>query len=127
MARNKYPLTIPLILIGLVSFHFSTSASKAAVETGEKGAQIYCYMRESGNDHEVSWNAAYALIKRQSNSLFKTSPKHGAVMITEAVVEEPEKYPNCGPYLGDLFGGKKQLDVGKPIPKKTETPNRYSY
>ena len=40
-----------------------------------KGAQVYCFMRNSGNNHEVSWLAAYALIKRQSASLFKTSPK----------------------------------------------------
>ena len=26
-------------------------------------------------------------------------------MITEAVVEDPGSYPNCGQYLGDLFGG----------------------
>ena len=27
-------------------------------------------------------------------------------MITETVVEEPGSYPDCGRYLGDLFGGK---------------------
>ncbi len=127
MARNKYPLTIPLILMGLVSLHFSTSASKAAVETGEKGAQIYCYMRESGNDHEVSWNAAYALIKRQSNSMFKTSPKHAAVMIIEAVVDEPSNYPDCGRYLGELFGGSTlEKTIGKGE-SKVEDGNRYNY
>ena len=127
MARHKYPLTIPLILMSMVSFQYSTPAAKAAGETGAKGAQIYCYMRDNGNDHEVSWNAAYALIKRQSNSLFKTSPKHGAVMIIEAVVQEPNNYPNCGPYLGDLFGGKKTIDTDKPILEKKEKSERYSY
>ena len=72
-----------------------------------KGAKIYCYMRSSNNDHEVSWEAAYALIKRQKSGMFKTSPQHAAVMITEAVVEDPGSYPNCGQYLGDLFGGSK--------------------
>jgi hypothetical protein len=51
----------------------------------------------------VSWTAAYALIKRQSASLFKTSPEHAAVMITEAVVNNPGSFPDCGKYLGDLY------------------------
>ena len=38
--------------------------------------------------------------------MFKTSPQHAAVMITETVVEEPGSYPDCGRYLGDLFGAK---------------------
>jgi hypothetical protein len=70
---------------------------------GAKGAQVYCYMRSNGNIHEVSWAAAYALIKRQSASLFKTSPEHAAVMITEAVVQNPGSYSDCGRYLGDLY------------------------
>ncbi|MBM5817193.1 MAG: penicillin amidase [Cyanobacteria bacterium K_Offshore_surface_m2_239] len=79
-------------------------AAMAQAETpGAKGAQIYCYMRASGNSHAVSWAAAYALIKRQSASLFKTSPTHAAVMITEAVVQNPNTFPNCGRYLGDLY------------------------
>ena len=70
---------------------------------GAKGARIYCYMRNAGNTHKVSWEAAYALIKRQNSSLFKTSPEHAAVMITEAVVNNPSAYPDCGKFLGDLF------------------------
>ena len=64
-------------------------------------------MRSSNNDHNVSWEAAYALIKRQKSGVFKTSPEHAAVMIAEAVVEDPGSYPDCGRYLGDLFGGGK--------------------
>lgn len=74
-----------------------------AESAGAKGAQIYCFMRTNGNGHAVSWNAAYALIKRQSASLFKTSPEHAAVMITEAVVSSPGTYPDCGRWLGDLY------------------------
>jgi len=70
---------------------------------GAKGARVYCAMRSSGNSHDVSWTAAYALIKRQSASLFKTSPEHAAVMITEAVVNNPGSFPDCGKYLGDLY------------------------
>jgi hypothetical protein len=84
-------------------------AAMAAGEgaAGARGAEIYCYMRRSGNGHEVSWNAAYALIKRQKSSLFKTSPEHAAVMITEAVVGNPSGFQDCGRYLGALFGGSK--------------------
>jgi hypothetical protein len=70
---------------------------------GGKGAQVYCFMRNNGNVHEVSWTAAYALVKRQSAGLFKTSPEHAAVMITEAVVQNPGTYPDCGRFLGDLY------------------------
>ena len=79
----------------------NTAAANAG--SGGKGAQIYCFMRSSGNSHQVSWDAAYAVIKRQNDKLFKTSPEHAAVMITEAVVQNPSVFPDCGRYLGDLF------------------------
>ena len=79
------------------------SARAASPTTGSKGADIYCFMRTNANSHEVSWEAAYAVIKRQSVGLFKTSPEHAAVMITETVVEDPGGYPECGQYLGDLY------------------------
>ncbi|MEB3351301.1 MAG: DUF6554 family protein [Cyanobacteriota bacterium] len=72
-------------------------------EAAAKGAQIYCFMRNSGNTHQVSWDAAYAVIKRQNDRLFKTSPQHAAVLITETVVQNPSEYPDCGRYLGDLY------------------------
>ena len=93
-------------LIGALST--MTSPLQAAQATEEKGAKIYCFMRSSGNDHEVSWNAAYAVIKRQRSGLFKTSPEHASVMITEAVVNDPGSFPDCGQFLGDLFGGNTQ-------------------
>jgi hypothetical protein len=79
------------------------NAAASSAGAGGKGAQIYCFMRNSGNNHQVSWDAAYAVIKRQNDKLFKTSPEHAAVMITEAVVQNPSVYPDCGRYLGDLF------------------------
>ena len=91
---------LPLAALGWSAL---PTAALAGNETGAKGAQIYCYMRSSGNNHEVSWKAAYAVIKRQSASVFKTSPEHAAVMITEAVVADPGKYNDCGRYLGDLY------------------------
>ena len=82
-----------------------TQPVQAGQQSEEKGAKIYCFMRSNGNDHSVSWNAAYAVIKRQGGQLFKTSPEHASVMITEAVVQDPGNFPDCGRFLGDLFGG----------------------
>jgi hypothetical protein len=78
-------------------------AQTRQTEIGSKGAQIYCFMRNNGNNHPVSWDAAYAVIKRQGDGPFKTSPQHAAVLITETVVDNPSEYPDCGRYLGDLF------------------------
>jgi hypothetical protein len=88
----------------------AAQASEASI-AGNKGAQVYCYMRNNGNIHEVSWAAAYALVKRQSASLFKTSPEHAAVMITEAVVQNPNSFPDCGRYLGDLYTRRRTVVI----------------
>ncbi|MFM7464311.1 MAG: DUF6554 family protein [Cyanobium sp.] len=92
--------------VGAAGLGGGPSALAQAESPGVKGAQVYCYMRSSGNSHEVSWSAAYSLIKRQSASMFKTSPTHAAVMITEAVVQNPNTFPNCGRYLGDLYSAR---------------------
>ncbi|KEF42374.1 MAG: penicillin amidase [Cyanobium sp. CACIAM 14] len=90
-------------LLGTVGPLRSAHAGNEIEGPGGKGAQVYCFMRNNGNVHEVSWTAAYALIKRQSAGVFKTSPEHAAVMITEAVVQNPGTYPDCGRFLGDLY------------------------
>ncbi len=122
-------------LIG--AFSSVTPALQAAEPTEDKGAKIYCYMRSSGNDHNVSWNAAYAVIKRQSRSMFKTSPEHASVMITEAVINDPGNFPDCGQFLGDLFGGNTQPATAATLGKSstisestiesTDDTTRYSY
>ena len=89
----------------------AAAPASEAVIAGTKGAQVYCYMRGNGNIHEVSWAAAYALVKRQSASLFKTSPEHAAVMITEAVVQNPNAYADCGRYLGDLYTRRRTVVI----------------
>mgnify|MGYP006273035393 CR=1 FL=1 len=97
---------LPLALLSWISPNLISGSAAAADQpsgAGAKGAQVYCFMRNNGTSHEVSWMAAYALIKRQSSSPFKTSPEHAAVMITEAVVQNPGSYPDCGKYLGDLY------------------------
>ena len=111
----------------------SQLAVQAADNTEEKGAKIYCFMRSSGNDHTVSWNAAYAVIKRQGSGMFKTSPEHASVMITEAVVKDPGNFPDCGQFLGDLFGGNTQpattatLGNSSTVTNSSEDTTRYSY
>jgi hypothetical protein len=114
MALLRQRLALLLPLAGLAGLSLVPLQAIAGTPEAIKGAKIYCYMRSSGNDHKVSWEAAYALIKRQKSGMFKTSPEHAAVMITEAVVEDPGSYPDCGQYLGDLFGGttssRKSLD-----------------
>jgi len=122
-------------LIGALSS--VTHPPQAAEATEEKGAKIYCYMRSSGNEHEVSWKAAYAVIKRQRSGVFKTSPEHASVMITEAVVQDPGNFPDCGQFLGDLFGGNTQpataaalansTSVTESTIESTEDTTRYSY
>ena len=107
MVRLRQPLALLLSLAGLAGFSLTPTKAIAGIPEAVKGAKIYCFMRSSDNDHKVSWEAAYALIKRQKSGMFKTSPEHAAVMIAEAVVEDPGSYPNCGQYLGDLFGGSK--------------------
>ena len=128
MAKNRYWYAMSILLLSLGNFGLNSLPSKAGNQgTGTKGAEIYCYMRKTGNSHEVSWNAAYALIKRQANSMFKTSPKHAAVMIVEAVVEEPNNFQDCGRYLGELFGGKTIEEKTSKSSANIKSENRYNY
>jgi len=135
MTKNVRKFFLPLISLAVTSTVFSSTPSKAAeADIGSKGAEIYCFMRQSGNQHEVSWNASYELIKRQKSSLFKTSPKHAAVMIIEAVVANPANYANCGSYLGDLFTtpeieGSEVNTSDENTSGENETPgkDRYAY
>jgi hypothetical protein len=101
-----------------------------AEEAGNKGAEIYCFMRQAGNPHSVSWDAAYARIKRQSSGLFKTSPEHAAVLITETVVTNKDKYSSCAKFLGALYSGREEVGVDSiqgPSTTKTIDTSRYAY
>ena len=60
-------------------------------------------MRDGGNDHESSWEAAYSYIKRQKGGFFKTSPNQAAAQIIETVVREKDKFSNCVEYLDKLY------------------------
>ena len=93
---------LPISIICLVCSSTIGLKINAAVTNG---ADIYCFMRNGGNTHEPSWEAAYQFIKNKKQGLFKTSPKQAASLIVEEVVQDPIKYEDCINYLGDLFTG----------------------
>ena len=97
--RNFLPISIICLVCG------STLGLKinAAVTNG---ADIYCFMRNGGNTHEPSWEAAYQFIKNKKQGLFKTSPRQAASLIVEEVVQDPTKYEDCINFLGDLYTGE---------------------
>ena len=128
MAKNRMQLSFAIALFSLITTVVVPQSAKGAMQhAGGKGAEVYCFMRKVGNPHEVSWQAAYALIKRQTNNIFKTSPKHAAVMIVEAVVKAPDQYQDCGIYLGDLFSNGEKFQSNDQTPKKQGIDNRYNY
>ena len=77
------------------------------VNAGSFGAEIFCTMREGGNDHESSWEAAYSYIKKQKGGFFKTSPNQAASQILETVVREKDKFTYCIEYLDKLYPDRK--------------------
>ena len=93
---------IPISIICLLCSSTLGLKMNAAVTNG---ADIYCFMRNGGNSHEPSWEAAYQFIKNKKQGLFKTSPKQAASLIVEEVVQDPTKYEDCINYLGDLYNG----------------------
>ena len=89
------------------------------VYAGSFGAEIFCTMRDGGNDHESSWDAAYTYIKKQKGGLFKVSPKNAAAQITETVIREREKFSYCVEYLDNLHPNRKLIrDLEKEEKRK---------
>ena len=102
MLRIKY-LRIILLFIGLIL----PIVTIPKVNAGSFGAEIFCTMREGGNDHESSWEAAYSYIKKQKGGIFKTSPNQAASQIIETVVREKDKFTYCVEYLDKLYPNRK--------------------
>jgi hypothetical protein len=97
-----------LILLTLGIFTpFSLTTSK--VNASSFGAEIFCTMRDGGNDHESSWDAAYTYIKKQKGGFFKVSPKNAAAQITETVIREREKFQYCVEYLDNLHPNRRLI------------------
>ena len=97
-----------LILIAL-GFFTPLTFITSKVYASSFGAEIFCTMRDGGNDHESSWDAAYSYIKKQKGGLFKVSPKNAAAQITETVIREKEKFKYCVEYLGNLHPNRKLI------------------
>ena len=102
MERSKQKKLI-LAILGI----FTTLTLNTRVKASSFGAEIFCTMRDGGNDHESSWEAAYTYIKKQKGGLFKVSPKQAASQITETVIRESEKFRYCIEYLDNLHPNRK--------------------
>ena len=131
--KQKKLILLSLGIISPIWFEIST------VYAGSFGAEIFCTMRDGGNDHESSWEAAYTYIKKQKGGIFKVSPKQAASQITETVIRESEKFSYCIEYLDNLHPNRKlERDLKKEARKQEnidktyeqfseETLERYSY
>ncbi len=135
---RKIKLILPIFALCIPTLIFFPEAS-----AGSFGAEIFCTMRDGGNDHESSWQAAYSYIKRQKGGFFKTSPKQAAGQIIETVVRERDKFTYCVEYLDQLHPDRKlQLENNRKEKKRKkeellqekanndyskETFDRYSY
>ena len=135
---KRIKFLLPLIFIFTPGMFFISQAN-----AGSFGAEIFCTMRDGGNDHESSWEAAYSYIKRQKGGLFKTSPNQAAAQIVETVVRERDKFSYCVEYLNQLHPDRKlQLENDRKEKRRKkeellkekensdysdETFDRYSY
>ena len=105
-----------LITVGIFTPLFLTNSK---VNASSFGAEIFCTMRDGGNDHESSWEAAYTYIKKQKGGIFKVSPKQAASQITETVIRENEKFKYCVEYLDNLHPNRKlERDLQKEEKRK---------
>ena len=115
MQRFKQKKLILLTLGIFTPFTFTATE----VNASSFGAEIFCTMRDGGNDHESSWDAAYAYIKKQKGGFFKVSPKNAAAQITETVVREKDKFNYCVEYLDKLHPNRQLIrDLEKEEKRK---------
>ena len=97
----------------------------SSVYAGSFGAEIFCTMRDGGNDHESSWDAAYTYIKKQKGGLFKVSPRQAAAQITESVIRDRETFSYCVEYLDKLHPNRKLIrDLEKEEERKEKEKER---
>ena len=117
---KKELIFITLGVITPLSLHTSK------VNAGSFGAEIFCTMRDGGNDHESSWDAAYTYIKKQKGGIFKVSPKQAAAQITESVIRDRETFSYCVEYLDQLHPNRQLIrDLEKEeIRKEKEAKDR---
>ena len=129
--RNLFLLPLSIAFLTMCSVLGGSSA-----KAGSQAVDIYCVMRDGGNTHEASWQAAYTSLKNERGGLFKISPKQAATIIVQQVVGNTEKYDDCIQFLGDLYPKPKPEDmVQNNIPTNNDQGNnkedyiddRYSY
>ena len=136
--NKKIRFIFPLVAMFVPLLLFAPKAI-----AGSFGAEIFCTMRDGGNDHESSWQAAYSYIKKQKGGIFKTSPKQAAGQIIETVVRERDKFSYCVEFLDQLHPDRKlQLENDRKEKRRKqeellqekeneeyskETFDRYSY
>ena len=94
------------LTLGIIS---TLLVQTSKVNAGSFGAEIFCTMRDGGNDHESSWEAAYTYIKKQKGGFFKVSPKQAAAQITESVIRDRETFNYCIEYLDKLHPNRKLI------------------
>ena len=109
-----------LILLTLGIFT-PLALTTSKVNASSFGAEIFCTMRDGGNDHESSWEAAYSYIKKQKGGIFKVSPKNAAARITETVIREKDKLGYCVEYLDNLHPNRELI---RALEKEEEQKNK---
>ncbi len=112
--KQKKLILLTLGILAPLSFQISK------VNAGSFGAEIFCTMRDGGNDHESSWDAAYTYIKKQKGGLFKVSPRQAAAQITESVIRDRETFSYCVEYLDKLHPNRKLIRELKKEEEKKE-------
>ncbi len=133
MRRQKTLFLIPFsIAVLTLTYVFGGQAAKA----GSQAVDIYCVMRDGGNTHAASWQAAYISLKNERGGLFKISPRQAATIIVQQVVGNTEKYDDCIQFLGDLYPKPKpedmiqdniNLDETQASKKEDYIEDRYNY
>ena len=116
MKRYKVKKLLSLLVMLAPTIFFVSEASASGF-----GAEIFCTMRDGGNDHESSWKAAYSYIKKQKGGLFKIKPNRAASQIVETVVREREKFSYCVEYLDQLYPDRKlQMENNRKAKREKE-------
>ena len=113
---KRFKKKLIFLILGVIT---PLSLQTSKIYAGSFGAEIFCTMRDGGNDHESSWDAAYTYIKKQKGGIFKVSPKQAASQITESVIRDKESFSYCVEYLDKLHPNRKLIrDLQKEEDRK---------
>ena len=118
---NGFKKKLIFLTLGII---LPVSIQPSKVFASSFGAEIFCTMRDGGNDHESSWEAAYTYIKKQKGGIFKVSPKQAAAQITEAVIRNTETFSYCVEYLDQLHPNRKLIRDLKKDEERKEKESR---